>query len=163
MKTAGGLGVVKKIYVGDNIVQATAAKGMNFTANTPQAGMVSQLLNWYEEGNWTPTDASGAGLSLTTSFAYYVRVGRQCTINIFLTYPATANVAAASIGGLPFTIAGSNYAFFVIGNNVATPTFGLLNATTKTFSLTGASTATTITNAQISGANILATFTYVVA
>jgi hypothetical protein len=28
----------------------------------PAAGMTSQLLNWYEEGTWTPTDASGAAL-----------------------------------------------------------------------------------------------------
>ena len=39
----------------DNFVQSTAAKGVNFTANTPAAGMTSQLLNWYEEGTFTPT------------------------------------------------------------------------------------------------------------
>ena len=49
-----------------NVIQGTAAKGVNFTANTPAAGMTSQLLNWYEEGTWTPTDQSGASLSFTT-------------------------------------------------------------------------------------------------
>ena len=48
-----------------NLVQGTAAKGVNFTANTPASGMTSQLLNWYEEGTWTPIDSSGAGLTLT--------------------------------------------------------------------------------------------------
>ena len=33
-----------------NLIQGTAAKGVNFTANSAAAGMTSQLLNWYEEG-----------------------------------------------------------------------------------------------------------------
>ena len=49
-----------------NLVQGTAAKGINFTANTPAAGMTSQLLNWYEEGTWTPTQ--GAGLTVVGAF-----------------------------------------------------------------------------------------------
>ena len=48
-----------------NLVQGTAAKGVNFTANTPAAGMTSQLLNWYEEGTWTPTVTPETG-SFTT-------------------------------------------------------------------------------------------------
>ena len=43
-----------KINAG-NLVPSTAGKGINFTANTPASGMTSQLLNWYEEGTWTPT------------------------------------------------------------------------------------------------------------
>ena len=64
-----------------NLVQGTAAKGVNFTANTPAAGMTSQLLNWYEEGTWTPTQ--GAGLTVVgafTSVGTYTRVGRQVTV-----------------------------------------------------------------------------------
>ena len=33
-----------------NLIQGTAAKGINFTANTPASGKTSQLLNWYEIG-----------------------------------------------------------------------------------------------------------------
>lgn len=163
MKTAGGLGVVKKIYVGDNIVQATAAKGIDFTANTPQAGMTSQLLNWYEEGNWTPTDGSGAGLTLTVSYAYYVRVGKQCTINMFITYPATASAAQATIGGLPFTIASSNYPPATFASNSGTALSGFGNATTKTISIgTAASYAVAVSNATMTGANLVISLTYVV-
>ena len=89
-----------------NLVQGTAAKGINFTANTPAAGMTSQLLNWYEEGTWTPIDVSGAGLSLTISSARYTRIGRQVTFAAFLTYPVNASAAAAAIGGLTFSAAG---------------------------------------------------------
>ena len=69
----------------DNITQSTAAKGFNFTANTPAAGMTSQLLNWYEEGTFTPTFVS---LIVTGSPIYsgqYTRIGRivyfKVTIN----------------------------------------------------------------------------------
>jgi trimeric autotransporter adhesin len=52
LKTAGGLAVVKKIYVGDNVVIATSGKGIDFSA-TAGTG-TSELLNDYEEGTWTP-------------------------------------------------------------------------------------------------------------
>jgi hypothetical protein len=105
LKTAGGLAVVKKIYVGDNIVQATAAKGFNFTANTPAAGMTSQLLSWYEEGTWTPAFKLGATevTAYSTKLGYYTRIGRavtlQCTIQVST---KGAGSGGLSITGLPF-------------------------------------------------------------
>jgi hypothetical protein len=44
--------------------------------------MTSQLLNWYEEGTWTPNQ--GAGLTVVGAFSSsgtYTRIGRQVTIN----------------------------------------------------------------------------------
>ena len=83
-----------------NLVQGTAAKGVNFTANTPAAGMTSQLLNWYEEGTWTP---AVSGVSLTTPLGTYVKIGRKVFANF--TFSSTATVSASSflISGLPFT------------------------------------------------------------
>ena len=94
-----------KIDENKNLIQGTAAKGVNFTANTPAAGMTSQLLNWYEEGTWTPTDASGAGLIFTSTSGncHYTRVGNQVTCIFNITYPTTADVTAMKITGLPFT------------------------------------------------------------
>lgn len=67
-----------------NLVQGTAAKGINFTANTPAAGMTSQLLNWYEEGTYTATltPATSGTIPLNSSFdtLAYTRVGRLVTI-----------------------------------------------------------------------------------
>jgi len=92
-----------------NLVQGTAAKGFNFTANTPAAGMTSQLLNWYEEGTWTPTLVSAGGaITLNTALTkgLYVRVGKQVTITglIYITSVAspTGNLR---IGNLPFITA----------------------------------------------------------
>jgi hypothetical protein len=96
-----------------NLIQGTAAKGVNFTANTPAAGMTSQLLNWYEEGTWTPTrngftEVLGGG-SITTT-GTYTRVGRLVTVIASIIPAGGATIAASSgigsyLSGLPFTVA----------------------------------------------------------
>ena len=93
-----------------NITQGTAAKGINFTANTPAAGMTSQLLNWYEQGTWTPvfTCATPGNLSFSyaTQSGTYTRVGRQVTVTCAITSSAAITHTTASGGvvitGLPF-------------------------------------------------------------
>jgi hypothetical protein len=96
----------------DNIAQGTAAKGINFTANTTAAGMTSQLLNWYEEGTWTPTVTSSVGaITSSTATGKYTRIGRQVTIE--LSVSVTDNGTGADgirIGGLPFTAESTGYA-----------------------------------------------------
>jgi hypothetical protein len=88
----------------DNLIQGTATKGVNFTANTPAAGMTSQLLNWYEEGTFTPTITPSAGsLTSYTSSGFYTRIGN--TITVFVTFMVTNGGTAsgnATIGALPF-------------------------------------------------------------
>jgi hypothetical protein len=86
-----------------NIVPGTAAKGINFTANTSAAGMTSKLLNDYEEGTWTPTDASGAGLTFSTALGWYTKIGKLVTVSCRVVYPVTASAFNAFVGGLPFT------------------------------------------------------------
>jgi len=84
-----------------NLVIGTSGKGIDFSA-TPGTG-TSELLADYEEGTWTPTDASGAGLVFTTQDARYTKVGRLVTISASITYPVTADASDAIIAGLPFT------------------------------------------------------------
>ena len=100
----GGLDNSGNMSVKGNFVPSTAAKGVNFTANTPAAGMTSQLLNWYEEGVFTVTDQSGAGLTFAQATGVYTKVGRQVFCQMAVTYPVTASAANAVLGGLPFTI-----------------------------------------------------------
>ena len=105
LKTAGGLAVVKKTYFGDNIVQGTAAKGINFSANTPAAGMTTQLLNWYEQGTWTPVIAPATGsLTSYTSAGYYIKIGNQLTITGQFTI-VTAGTAAGqcNMSAIPYS------------------------------------------------------------
>lgn len=129
-----------------NIVPGTAAKGMNFTANTAQAGMTSQLFNFYEEGTFTATlTASTTGPTTpVTVTALYTKIGRQ--VNIVGTFVNVSTVGASgniTVTGLPFTSAISPSGAFFVG---AVSTYSLAaNATTKpTVQLTNGSTQFTL-------------------
>ena len=98
-----------KFRVGDvvlgtgNVVMGTSAKGIDFSATANGSGtMTSELLNDYEEGTWVPTDASGAGLTLTVSACRYTKIGRAVTIQGIIAYPSTVSASNAVIAGLPF-------------------------------------------------------------
>ena len=109
--TSGGNGLwyasSTALSVPGNVVPLTAGQGINFTANTPTAGKTSQLLNWYEEGTWTPTNIGGALVVVGTfsSSGVYTRIGRQVTVQGTLngsTSVAISGGASAVCGGLPF-------------------------------------------------------------
>lgn len=90
-----------------NVVQGTAAKGFDFSANTPLAGKTSTILNWYEEGTWTPNQ--GAGLTLVGAFSStgkYTRIGRNVTVSGTVTGATSVAVTAGGVitTSLPFTI-----------------------------------------------------------
>ena len=98
-----------------NFIPSTAAKGVNFTANTPLAGKTSQLLNWYEEGTWTPTATSQAGaITAYASGGTYTRVGRQVTVTA---YVDLTNVGTATgylqISNFPFKNGGASGAGYL--------------------------------------------------
>jgi len=94
----------------DNITQSTAAKGINFTANTPAAGMTSQLLNWYEEGTFTPTLTAATVGNLSVSYSLqlgrYTRIGNRVYISASILTSAFSHTTASGgvrLGGLPFS------------------------------------------------------------
>ena len=156
LKTAGGLAVVKKMYVGDNIVPATAAKGINFTANTPAAGMTSQLLNWYEEGTWTPSDNSGA-VVITVNSATYTRIGRVVVAQMDITYPATASAATAQVKGVPFTPSKNNGAGMYTNSPNSVVGCQLTSGGIFFFQTVGGANAT---NVQMTASTVRATCSY---
>ena len=97
-----------------NLVQGTAAKGINFTANTPAAGMTSQLLNWYEEGTFTPTlttdGTNFTSVVYNTQSGNYTRIGRTVSFSLNIYTSAVVKGLASGnvqIGGLPFAQNGS--------------------------------------------------------
>jgi hypothetical protein len=99
-----------------NLVIGTAGQGITFGGdpdtrqNSPTVG--ARTLYDYEEGTWTPTDASGAGLTLSVNGAFYIKVGALVHVNVYFSFPSTANTAPVSITGLPFTSgSGSNYSY----------------------------------------------------
>lgn len=110
-----------------NLIFQTAAKGVNFTANTPASGMTSQLLNWYEEGTWTPV-VSGTWITTPTIFgtARYTRVGRQVTLTFAFLNGALALNTNGYFTGLPFNPADVGTGA-VVDNNIVNR--GLCEAT----------------------------------
>ena len=62
-------------------------------------------LDDYEEGTWTPTDASGAGLSITVNASgtrnRYTKIGNLVYLTASLQYPATSDTSVARLT-LPF-------------------------------------------------------------
>ena len=121
-----------------NIIQGTAAKGINFTANTPAAGMTSELLNWYEEGTFVATLTPNVSGSITlgsNNTLSYTRMGRVVVVNGLLevasvSAPVGTNVQIAT---LPFTPASispnagrSGGAFLVSATSVGNITPGII-------------------------------------
>jgi hypothetical protein len=94
---------------------STTGCGIAFPS-TQVASSDVNTLDDYEEGTWTPTDASGAGLTLTVTAARYTKIGRLVTVIADITYPTTANSSSAEIGGLPFASSGVNAIAFCFSN-----------------------------------------------
>jgi hypothetical protein len=99
------LDVVGNIKLSGNVIPASGF-GVDFAA-TAGTG-TSELLADYEEGTWTISDQSGAGLTFTNVDCYYTKVGRMVTAHYYFTYPATVSAASSALGGLPFTAANAN-------------------------------------------------------
>ena len=75
------------------------ADGLKFGTDSA----TTNALGDYEEGTWTPTDASGAGLTFNISKqGRYIKIGSLVFVSIYLTYPSTSNTNHATVGGLPF-------------------------------------------------------------
>jgi hypothetical protein len=115
-----------------NVVQGTAAKGINFTANTPAAGMTSQLLNWYEEGTWTPVVTSGTGtITSYTAAGRYTRIGRQVTLTWYISVSNNGTGAGyINITGAPFSSGVGNTALFGFNQSNGAACTGAINGTT---------------------------------
>jgi hypothetical protein len=117
----------------------------------------------YEEGTWTPTDASGEGYSLTVNSATYTKIGRLVYITVYIDYPAQSSSAAQLNGGLPFpSMSGTTYPQLtarVIDDTVSAQnlTFQITTNSTEGGVLDGLAR---ITNAELSGKGVLYTGCY---
>lgn len=107
---AGESGVISGNYCENAPVVANGAPrdGVVIYANSNSSGALPEYwgnADWgVEEGTWTPTDASGAGLTFTVQSAIYTKIGRTVTIQCVMTFPSTANASNIAIGGLPFAL-----------------------------------------------------------
>ncbi len=88
---------------GPLVISGASAGQIVFPASQ-NASSNANTLDDYEEGTWTPTDASGAALSFTSVEGTYVKIGQMVHVEAILTYPSTADGSTAILGSLPFTV-----------------------------------------------------------
>jgi hypothetical protein len=80
---------------------------------------------------------------------------------MFIVFPGTASAAQATIGGLPFNVASNNYPPPSFASNSGVALSAIANAGAKTVALgTAASYSVAVTNATMSGRNLLMSLTY---
>jgi len=72
--------------------------GITFNGDTAAAN----ALDDYEEGTWTPTDASGSGLVFAATGGTYQKIGNTVHVTCRFQFPTTTSGNNSRIGGLPF-------------------------------------------------------------
>ena len=141
---------------GSTSLLMSSVAGVNFPA-TQVASSDANTLDDYEEGTWTPTDVSGAGLSYTISFAQYTKIGKVVTVTYQITFPSTASGASARIGGLPFTNATPNVPCATLSSNANAQKGITYDTFIYMFAL---NSVTSATNSQLSTSTIYGQATY---
>ena len=134
MQAQSGVGAVGTLTNHDTVLLANngekgrflAGGGLTFNGDTAAAN----ALDDYEEGTWTPSDQSGAGMSLTVWEAFYTKIGRKVYIEIGFLIPSNSSSAVVSIGGLPYTSKSGNDntgGFTLTGSNAGRLDYWLVN------------------------------------
>lgn len=112
-------------------------------------GNISQVCT-----TWTPTDQSGASLSLTVTSAYYCKTGLSGIAWFDITYPTTVSASGSSIS-LPFTCQSTNFSGTMGFNSLATAMALKANGSTAAFtaltSSVGAQTNATVSTGHFIG------------
>jgi hypothetical protein len=119
------------------------------------------VLRGHEQGSpiaWTPADASGASLALTVTGAVYYLRGRSVTVSLDVTYPATANASAAKLTN-PYAPIGTYNGALATGYTNQGSAVTVLVRQAGNFELAFVS-GSGVTNANMSGKNIIASGTY---
>lgn len=143
-----------------NLIQGTAAKGVNFTANTPLAGMTTQLLNWYEEGTWTPT--WNGGTITTIVFARYTRIGKLIHCELGVVLGSSVGLSDSTIS-LPWTgISGAGGGSIGYYSGGATPYLYLIPDSTI-FKMRSSAFVGAYTQADMAGTTLYCSFSYIAA
>ena len=99
--TGYGQGQSDKIRftAGGTINFETSGGGLHFGAMSNVAGMTSETLDDYEEGQFTPTLSGGT----TANNMYYTKIGRVVYISGSLAFNSISGSGVMAIGGLPYT------------------------------------------------------------
>jgi hypothetical protein len=136
---------------GTEKVRILSGGGITFNGDTAAAN----ALDDYEEGTWTPTDQSGAGLTFAAASGNYTKIGREVSYRAVIIYPSTADVNLVEIGGLPFTVPNNNQSRggYVTYSTASVLSYAITIQNSTKVGLTD-NTGTSLTNVQLTGAVI---------
>jgi hypothetical protein len=100
-----------------------SAAGWGIKLNGSPTNGNANTLDCYVEANWSPADASGAGMTLTQTggvVARYTQIGRQVVCFCDITYPATILSGGSDAAiSLPVAASGAQGGHFVGGGSTA--------------------------------------------
>lgn len=88
-----------------NFVIGTAGKGIDYSTQTPAAGMTAEILDHYEEGTFTPAfTATGCTWTTSSAAGFYTRIGDLVSYTLWIQTTAVSGSTSngLSITGLPF-------------------------------------------------------------
>jgi len=112
-----GNDAVTAVYMADDSGATVYCSGVNFP-DTQAASGDANVLDDYEEGDWTPllTDGSNNATSDGNTGGTYTKIGRQVTVVGRLATSSLGSVSGAvQINGLPFT-SGNDQKYKSVGN-----------------------------------------------
>ena len=117
------------VSITDGNLVVASGHGIDFSATADGGGTstTQETLSDYEEGTWTPVDASGGSVSFTDTAGNckYTKIGRLVIASFTVTYLSTSNTAQARVGGLPYACVGTT-------NNNASVAIGETNDSQQT-------------------------------
>ena len=112
---AGEAGVISGNYCANSPKVVSAPRdGVTIFNNRNSSGALPEYwgtATWgVQEGTFTMSDASGAGLTFTQNSGKYTKTGRLVSWQAVLQFPTTSNGSGAEIAGLPFAVSASSSA-----------------------------------------------------
>lgn len=151
-------------------ISGASAGQIKFPA-TQNASSDAHTLDDYEEGTWTPTDGSGAGLTLVNADTHtgspnggYIKIGQMVYLAYQLQYPTTASAAQAKMDGIPFASENNTPPVYWGQTLVFTNSNGAMTSMNANVTWIGfytlAPTPTAQTNVQMTGKYVYGNFQF---
>ena len=140
-----------------NLVFSTSGTGIDFSATSDATGMTSELLDDYEEGDWTPSLTNISNVT-ANEYCRYIKIGNSVTVymNLLSSSNNMSVSSVATIAGLPF---GTN------GQQVTTMAIQYMNSSfnmnfVPAYLQPGSSPSVKITSGWSSGRHLCAVISY---
>ena len=103
-----------------NLVIGTAGHGIDFSAQSSASGgsasMDTELLDYYEEGTFTPTMAASTTFTMSHQEGAYVRVGNIVTVYVRVGWSNTNSASGGiKLGGFPYNTKTNSGGYYQTG------------------------------------------------